>query len=261
MTDIDSTPMTWAQALVCEKCGRGLDVPGALVFSPPLTNGNVRKHHICADCYPLTVPTDAPEAEPAAPAPGPSDPQPVPDDKITFVVHWTSDDTGRFQMLSAARIDSPEPQPSPPTPDPTDPQPVALAYRVGDLDDGWEVEAYEGTWVAPSSVLGSARRPARRKAPPLTPREGDVVEGPGAEPWPVAYVAHGLAIVDTGETLLAYSLSDLTVTDRPPARPVRVWLTDEQVAEVAAWTTTASPDVSTHAAYVHACRALVDGEV
>lgn len=44
-------PATWADLLTCERCGRPLEQPGALMFSPPNKAGMVRKHHICADCY------------------------------------------------------------------------------------------------------------------------------------------------------------------------------------------------------------------
>ena len=42
--------------LKCDKCGRELTEPGALVFSPP--KGEmwiVEKYHVCADCWPAFV--------------------------------------------------------------------------------------------------------------------------------------------------------------------------------------------------------------
>jgi hypothetical protein len=35
----------------CDKCGRELDAPGALAFSPPVLTGVVRKIHICIACW------------------------------------------------------------------------------------------------------------------------------------------------------------------------------------------------------------------
>ena len=34
----------------CERCGKPLQKPGALLFSPP-RGDRVRKHHICRECY------------------------------------------------------------------------------------------------------------------------------------------------------------------------------------------------------------------
>ncbi len=35
----------------CDKCGKELDEPGALVFSPPSNNKDVMKYHICKTCW------------------------------------------------------------------------------------------------------------------------------------------------------------------------------------------------------------------
>jgi hypothetical protein len=38
--------------LKCDRCGRELNQPGALLFSPPQGESwLVAKHHLCADCY------------------------------------------------------------------------------------------------------------------------------------------------------------------------------------------------------------------
>jgi hypothetical protein len=39
--------------LKCDKCGRELREPGALILSPPTTKEwLVEKYHVCADCWP-----------------------------------------------------------------------------------------------------------------------------------------------------------------------------------------------------------------
>lgn len=35
----------------CDICGRELNEPGALVFSPPDVKGKVNKCHVCVGCY------------------------------------------------------------------------------------------------------------------------------------------------------------------------------------------------------------------
>ena len=35
----------------CSKCGRILEVPGALVFSPPDEDGACMKFHVCVECF------------------------------------------------------------------------------------------------------------------------------------------------------------------------------------------------------------------
>jgi hypothetical protein len=35
----------------CRRCGKELDVPGALVFGVPDTDGGVSKHHVCIFCW------------------------------------------------------------------------------------------------------------------------------------------------------------------------------------------------------------------
>ena len=35
----------------CRRCGNELDVPGALAFGVPDTDGSVTKHHICVFCW------------------------------------------------------------------------------------------------------------------------------------------------------------------------------------------------------------------
>jgi len=35
----------------CDICGKELSEFGALLFSPPDKSGNVRKFHICKNCY------------------------------------------------------------------------------------------------------------------------------------------------------------------------------------------------------------------
>jgi hypothetical protein len=36
----------------CDKCGKELQKPGALIFSPPTGDGwLVEKYHLCADCW------------------------------------------------------------------------------------------------------------------------------------------------------------------------------------------------------------------
>ena len=35
----------------CRRCGKELDVPGALAFGVPDTDGSVNKHHICVFCW------------------------------------------------------------------------------------------------------------------------------------------------------------------------------------------------------------------
>lgn len=36
---------------VCARCGKELTAFGGLLFSPPDKNDNVRKTHLCKDCY------------------------------------------------------------------------------------------------------------------------------------------------------------------------------------------------------------------
>lgn len=35
----------------CDKCGQELTKFGAILFSPPNQNSEVKKFHICQDCY------------------------------------------------------------------------------------------------------------------------------------------------------------------------------------------------------------------
>lgn len=35
----------------CDKCGKELDKFGAILFSPPNERSEVKKYHICVDCY------------------------------------------------------------------------------------------------------------------------------------------------------------------------------------------------------------------
>ena len=54
--------------LKCDKCGRELTQPGALVFSPPTGDGwLVEKYHVCADCWPALV-AELRDAQPAPPS-------------------------------------------------------------------------------------------------------------------------------------------------------------------------------------------------
>ena len=42
--------------LKCDRCGRELSEPGALVFSPPTNEAwVVNKYHVCADCWPTVM--------------------------------------------------------------------------------------------------------------------------------------------------------------------------------------------------------------
>jgi hypothetical protein len=42
--------------LRCDVCGRELQKPGALIFSPPTQEAwIVEKYHVCADCWPTVV--------------------------------------------------------------------------------------------------------------------------------------------------------------------------------------------------------------
>ena len=34
----------------CDRCGKPIEKPGALLFSPPQSD-LVKKHHICTECY------------------------------------------------------------------------------------------------------------------------------------------------------------------------------------------------------------------
>lgn len=36
---------------VCDRCGEKLESFGGLVFSPPSEKNEVRKFHVCVDCY------------------------------------------------------------------------------------------------------------------------------------------------------------------------------------------------------------------
>jgi uncharacterized protein with PIN domain len=36
---------------LCDKCKKELEDFGALLFSPPDKEGNVKKFHICKECY------------------------------------------------------------------------------------------------------------------------------------------------------------------------------------------------------------------
>jgi len=36
---------------ICEKCGEELEEFGAILLSPPDSEGKVKKHHICKKCY------------------------------------------------------------------------------------------------------------------------------------------------------------------------------------------------------------------
>ena len=42
-------------APTCDKCGQELGEFGALAFSPPEADGNVRKFHICRRCFELLL--------------------------------------------------------------------------------------------------------------------------------------------------------------------------------------------------------------
>lgn len=42
--------------VVCVACGKTLEVPGALLFSPPDSVGYIRKDHICLICYTIIYP-------------------------------------------------------------------------------------------------------------------------------------------------------------------------------------------------------------
>ena len=42
--------------VVCVACGKILEVPGALLFSPPDSMGYVKKDHICLICYTIIYP-------------------------------------------------------------------------------------------------------------------------------------------------------------------------------------------------------------
>lgn len=37
----------------CDRCGKELDQPGGLLFSPPDDNGMARKYHLCKACFAL----------------------------------------------------------------------------------------------------------------------------------------------------------------------------------------------------------------
>jgi len=37
--------------ITCNRCGKELDEPGALVFAPPNKKGGTRKFHICERCW------------------------------------------------------------------------------------------------------------------------------------------------------------------------------------------------------------------
>jgi len=36
---------------ICNRCGKELDKLGGLLFSPPDNKNNVKKYHICKDCF------------------------------------------------------------------------------------------------------------------------------------------------------------------------------------------------------------------
>jgi hypothetical protein len=93
---------------------------------------------------------------------------------------------------------------------------------------------------------------------PLTPREGDTVRiKSGITSAEVVCVLRWYAVLDDGENApFIWAISDLTVTHRPPKRPVRVWLTDEQVRNVTKWMT-GGPVTK---ALIDACRAMVDND-
>lgn len=40
---------------ICDRCGQELTKFGALLFSPPDSSNEVRKYHICVDCYKLLI--------------------------------------------------------------------------------------------------------------------------------------------------------------------------------------------------------------
>ena len=42
---------TMAITPICDKCGRELTAFGAILFSPPNEKSEVKKFHICVDCY------------------------------------------------------------------------------------------------------------------------------------------------------------------------------------------------------------------
>lgn len=37
--------------VICDNCKKELNVPGALLFSPPDKNNIVKKFHLCTKCY------------------------------------------------------------------------------------------------------------------------------------------------------------------------------------------------------------------
>jgi hypothetical protein len=51
--------------LKCDKCGRELSQPGALLFSPPTGEGwLVEKYHLCQDCWLATIALVRPVRQP-----------------------------------------------------------------------------------------------------------------------------------------------------------------------------------------------------
>jgi hypothetical protein len=39
----------------CNKCGKELDDFGGILLGPPDKNSDVKKHHLCIDCYKKVV--------------------------------------------------------------------------------------------------------------------------------------------------------------------------------------------------------------
>ena len=42
----------------CDRCGRELDEPGAILLGPPDAEQKVLKHHLCQECYEVIADRD-----------------------------------------------------------------------------------------------------------------------------------------------------------------------------------------------------------
>lgn len=47
--------------IICDFCGEKLDLPGALIFSPPNDEGICVKKHMCVLCYAQSLESNSPQ--------------------------------------------------------------------------------------------------------------------------------------------------------------------------------------------------------
>lgn len=53
VTEVEQMPGTAGLQIKCNSCRNSITIPAALLFSPPDENSNVKKIHLCQECYEL----------------------------------------------------------------------------------------------------------------------------------------------------------------------------------------------------------------